>query len=384
MDDIIKLDYSIQSSEERNKYVKQLFKNYDTQSLPPSSLTVIADYILFPKKKPKKENKKNILTENRLITINKRETSFEGLVGKFENGEDGIYNLISDLGKNMRLTKKAEITEKDIAETPGLRDLRCAIEDVEKEYSEATGKRKYLLKKQIIEMRQEQYLMRSSHKNGPVYNSNMAKAALQADFYDNITLDKDNNPVNSGLLSFFNPKHIEALLCNYSKLKEEAYGNFKHDLWYLMEDLDNLIEQTLREEYPLYYDLLIAKIDGKTNAEIQSQLDQAYSIKHSIEYISSLWRNKIPRLLAEQAQKNYLIWYYTTQEYGEWKRCSRCGEIKLAHAKFFSRNSTSKDGWYSLCKECRNANSVKNQKKIEAKRLYLEKKEGAYNGNEIL
>ena len=39
-------------------------------------------------KQEKKE--KSILTENRLVTINKRETSFEGLVSQFENGEDGV------------------------------------------------------------------------------------------------------------------------------------------------------------------------------------------------------------------------------------------------------------------------------------------------------
>lgn len=38
---------------------------------------------------------KQINTDNRMITINKRETSFEGLVSKFESGEDGIYNLIT-------------------------------------------------------------------------------------------------------------------------------------------------------------------------------------------------------------------------------------------------------------------------------------------------
>ena len=45
-------------------------------------------------KQEKKERK--ILTDNRLMTVNKRETSFEGLVSQLENGEDGIYNLISD------------------------------------------------------------------------------------------------------------------------------------------------------------------------------------------------------------------------------------------------------------------------------------------------
>ena len=31
-----------------------------------------------------------------MTTINKRETSFEGLIGQFENGEDGIYNLVKN------------------------------------------------------------------------------------------------------------------------------------------------------------------------------------------------------------------------------------------------------------------------------------------------
>ena len=76
--------------------------------------------------------------------------------------------------------------------------------------------------------------------------------------------------------------------------------------------------------------------------------------KHSVEYISSLWRKKIPKLIAEKEQKDYLIWYYLEVQKGKWKRCSRCGQIKLAHNKFFSKNNTSKDGWYSICKECRN------------------------------
>jgi hypothetical protein len=45
-------------------------------------------------KQEKKERK--VLTENRMATVNKRETSFEGLVSQLENGEDGIYNMMSN------------------------------------------------------------------------------------------------------------------------------------------------------------------------------------------------------------------------------------------------------------------------------------------------
>ena len=129
----------------------------------------------------------------------------------------------------------------------------------------------------------------------------------------------------------------------------------------MMEDLDHLIDAALADKYPLYLDLLIYKIDGKQNAEIQELLYNKYGIKHSIEYISSLWRNKIPKLIAETAVNEFLIWHYTFVERGKWKKCSRCGQIKLAHNKYFSKNSTSKDGFYSICKECRNAKSKKGE-----------------------
>ena len=101
-----------------------------------------------------KEERKasGILTDNRMVTINKRETSYEGLVEKFENGEDGVYNLITN-DKNIILTPKVSITQQDIEDIPPLKDLRDAIEIIEKQEKAATGKNKFLLKKQLIEMR---------------------------------------------------------------------------------------------------------------------------------------------------------------------------------------------------------------------------------------
>ena len=59
-------------------------------------------------KQEKKE--KGILTDNRLVTINKRETSFEGLVSQFENGEDGVYNIMTE-DKNQIFQPKVSITK---------------------------------------------------------------------------------------------------------------------------------------------------------------------------------------------------------------------------------------------------------------------------------
>ena len=62
----------------------------------------------------KQERKeKKILTENRLTTINQRETSFEGLVSQLENGEDGVYNLITE-DKNAIFKPVVKITPLDL------------------------------------------------------------------------------------------------------------------------------------------------------------------------------------------------------------------------------------------------------------------------------
>lgn len=371
--DQLHLDYSLQSPEERNELVAKIIAASPPEKLTPKYLEMLADYLIFAMDKKERKEKK-ILTDNRLVTVNRRETSYEGLCGKLENGEDGIYNMISDLGKNALLTQKDPITESDVEEIPELKELRETIAKIEELYKNAHGKKKYLLKKQIIEMRQDQYVIRNGYRRNVSKTNSTIKSLARTAFDDCIAFDSDDMPYNTGLISFFNPAHIEALLCNYSSLREAAYANFEYDLWYIMEDLDSLVDKALKDEYPLYYDLLIYKIDGLTNAEIQNKLEESFGIKHSIEYLSALWRNKIPKLIADTAIDSYLNWYYSEKAYGTWKRCGRCGEFKLANKRFYSKNCSSKDGWYSICKECRNAGSKKNLAKLAAKQRCLDKK----------
>jgi hypothetical protein len=347
-----KLDYSLESAEARNELVKKIIAETPPEQLTNKYLTILSDYIVFAMDKEERKQKK-ILTDNRMVTVNKRETSFQGLAGQLENGEDGIYNMIAN-DKNIIFMPKVSITQEDIDEIEPLRELRESIDKVEKQMKAATGKKKFLLKKQLIEMRQDQYVIKGSYRQ-PMYMMNVTKSFSRLSLDEKITINENGEPVSNGVVTLLNPTHVSALLCNYAQLKEDSYGKFWSDSYYLMEDLDNLVEKTLRDKYPLYYDLLIYKIDGRQNSEIQELLYEKHGIKHSVEYISSLWRNKIPKLIAAQAQEDYLMWYYTTQEYGTWKKCSRCGEYKLANNKFFSKNKTSKDHFYSICKCCRNS-----------------------------
>ena len=92
VDSLIKLDYTLENPEDRNKLVQQILQ--DNPDPGERYLEILADYLVLCMEKQEKKEKK-ILTDNRMTTVDKREISFEGLVSQFENGEDGIYNLIT-------------------------------------------------------------------------------------------------------------------------------------------------------------------------------------------------------------------------------------------------------------------------------------------------
>ncbi len=355
----IKLDYSIEDPKQRVKLVNKIVENIPPENISSKYLEVLADYLIFAMNK--KEKKQRLInTDNRMYTVNKRQTSYEGLVTKFENGEDGIYNLIIN-DKNVLLTKKYKITEEDLNTIPQLKQFVQAIEKVQQQQKRAKGRKKFLLKKQIIQMRKDQYIIKNAYKPA-IYCINLIKTMPYLDLSDFFDIDQNNNIINNGLISLFNPTHVSLLLCNYSKLKMQSWDKIQSDIYYLMQDLENAADAALKNQYPLYYDLMIYKIDGKSNLQIQKLLKEKYNISHSVEYLSSLWRKKIPKLIAQEEEKRTLVWYYTEKKKGKWKRCSRCGQIKLAHNKFFSKNGTSKDGFYSLCKECRNKKNKESKK----------------------
>lgn len=90
---MIKLDYTLETPAERVALVESILAETDD----PNSkyLEILADYLILCMEKQEKKERK-LLTDNRMATVSKRETSFEGLVSQLENGEDGVYNLITE------------------------------------------------------------------------------------------------------------------------------------------------------------------------------------------------------------------------------------------------------------------------------------------------
>ena len=144
-DGYIKMDYSIDTVEGRLQKVNEIITNTPSEKLTSKYLDAMGKY-LIDLTLDKKKDKHKILTDNRMITVNKREMSFEGLTERLENGEDGIYNMIAN-DKNIIFTPKLEISEDDLREIPGLKELREELAKDPKNIDEIKAKKDKLQEK---------------------------------------------------------------------------------------------------------------------------------------------------------------------------------------------------------------------------------------------
>lgn len=344
---MIKLDYTIESPEERKALVEKIIA--ENPNLSSSYLEILADYLVLCMEKQEKKEK-NILTDNRMATVNKRECSFEGLASQMENGEDGIYGLMSE-NKNVIFQPKISITQKDLDTIPCLKQLRETINVWEGALKRAAGtKQAYMIKKALIEMRKDQYIIKQAYQK-PIIPCKLTRSVRTHIPLDDQSYLNGQEVVVKGI-SLMDANVVSAILCNYSKLKEDSYDQFEGDTWYLIQSFEEICDKALKD-FPIYLRIVELKIDKKQNNEIQEILKNEFGKTYSVEYISSLWRNKIPKLIAKEALEDFLRWQYK-QKGCPMKKCSKCGQLKPAHNQFFSKNKTSKDNLYSICKRCRN------------------------------
>lgn len=343
---MIKLDYTIESPEERKALVEKILA--ETPDPTQAYLEKLADYLVMCIEKQEKKERR-ILTDNRMTTVNKRECSFEGLASQLENGEDGIYSLMND-SKSVIFQPKISITQHDLDTIPCLRQLRETIEAWEVASKRASGKEAFMMKKALIEMRKDQYVIKQAYQKPIIFCKLTRSVRSHIPLDDESYLDGQEVVVKG--ISLMNPTVVSAILCNYSKLKEDSYDQFEGDTWYLIQEFEETCDRALAD-FPIYQRIVELKIDKMQNTDIQEALNEEFQTTYSIEYISSLWRNKIPKLIATQATEDFLMHEYRIKSY-PMKKCSKCGQIKPAHNQFFSKNNTSKDNLYSICKSCRN------------------------------
>lgn len=341
------LDTTLTTYQERIAFIEQIFANIDTSKLTPSQLERCSDYII--EAMPREERKQRVITtRNRQSTINKRETSYETLVEKLEGGEDALHNYIIN-DKNRRITHEKSTLK--IAETVDTQQLQTAIQQItEMQKTATTPHDRYLLRKTLIELYQDQYLLYTSlHPIGypttiPTFNPKES----QIEWAENRWVDAKGQPHSDALINFFTPEHIAALLKYHEELVIAAIPNSELD--FLLQDFDALVEKSLAAE-PHLLDIVHLKYGKRGGADIQKHLIDNYNISFALETLSRIWCVKIPKKIADFAKQEYIQEVYTKKH--KLKRCSKCLKEKPAHSYFFSPNPQAKDGFHPCCKECR-------------------------------
>ena len=136
---------------------------------------------------------------------------------------------------------------------------------------------------------------------------------------------------------FFDEEHVSELL----KIKSK---NIMTDLGLLVNYIDSLLEKSFLTKQEKQILKFLRKLD-MTQVEISKQIGV------SPQYVDKLI-NKIVKKIIDKHYDIYEDWYYLNIVKGDYKKCSMCGEIKIANERHFSPDNY-RGGFMRYCKKCR-------------------------------
>ena len=116
--------------------------------------------------------------------------------------------------------------------------------------------------------------------------------------------------------------------------------------------LDTLNFYTMRAGLSdLHLDLLKFKTLGWKNQKIADVINEKYGKTYNVNYISTIFRQKILRQIAAAAAHHYEVMdnIFFPENF---KKCKDCGETLLLTPDNFMRKAKSKDGYSIRCKKC--------------------------------
>lgn len=121
----------------------------------------------------------------------------------------------------------------------------------------------------------------------------------------------------------------------------------------VLKDLGDALMFYLRETPLTPTQALIAnlKVRHFHHLDIAAAVNKQFGTAYTTNYISTIWNTKVLVKVQETIQIHSQlitnIWFEK-----EFKKCSRCGRIKLKHERYFGKQSRSPDGWATRCKCC--------------------------------
>lgn len=388
-----KLDFSIETSQDRLQYLKE---HVDFSVLTKKDIELCTDYVLYGKD-PDKDNtsavdRKEIFIKTKYSSYNRQEpVSLEALM-ESPTFDESIFKKEKNIYKKVKPT----IDREKCKDIPGMKELWEQIDQLNHRIRLAEGKDEpvdgeeipnydskqlYHLKHQLIELRKEQYLLKDTmfpemtaaknygsfytnpadlQMNYPVYPCGVA--AQENDSYFKhpylsslpfAAIDLENEiekrkQLGKPYFNFMDKEHIYQLCLSYYELKDYAEHFPDSPLSGLLWTLDYYIEKAnLSEQQKLI-------VEGKKrrllNKEICQQLMDQLGIYHQENYVSTIW-NKVCQLIADAADLHYDEW--CCKDYKPaWKKCNCCGQMLLRDPRNFVRKTKAPDGLTNRCKRC--------------------------------
>jgi len=115
-------------------------------------------------------------------------------------------------------------------------------------------------------MRKEQYIIRIAYRK-PITPNKLTHSTHGVSLEDTThEFDEEGFPIPEGI-SLMDWRVCSAILCNYSKLKQDSWDRLTEDTWYLIYDFECLCDAAFADD-PILMRLIELKIDGARNQDI--------------------------------------------------------------------------------------------------------------------
>lgn len=370
INDFLKFDYNLKSCQERIDFVNEVLGMYEvdnvefydeyfdevydqdrkygkinivigkdksqyTESNIANALEIIANYILAVDEKEKNINYK-IYTSEELFNKACKEYKLINSVAKANGGIELMNNTgenivegfpLYQLPKNFKKVKDLKIEKVDLEKYPPMKDYQNFYEYL-KEESNRLWSTKGLSREELIRRGKIKKIL-------PEIKKDMleVKKQLQMPIIWKAPL-KDSGEADYDMLDMFDKNVVKELL----RVKKQV--DLQDDLSCILVDLENLInkvEFTDRQKEVLNM--------WKNGVCID---DIAKDLKVRQNTISKTLSRAVESII-KKYEEEYENWYYLNIRKGTYKKCSKCGEIKLISQ--FDKNG--KKGFKSMCKKCR-------------------------------
>jgi hypothetical protein len=153
----------------------------------------------------------------------------------------------------------------------------------------------------------------------------------------------------------------KGLILTYKDLKDKYNNKQDSDIWALLMDFEKVLNNTKFTNEEQF--VLSVVLDGYSQKQIRDMYKKLNTKEMNERKISNMINNTIPNKLLNTYLEMIDEWLYTYKIKGEYKKCVKCGEIKLiSNDRYFGKDPRNKDGFKSICKKC--DNYTKNRKKF--------------------